>query len=155
MLSMSIGYATIVHWSLTLLFVLIAIVFRKIKVAKWTFGVLAVVMGIIPILFLTAYPMMELQGRRKFVGQFYNSQTGGWINLHDDSTWTSNSQVFQCTEGIWKFVASEDFIFIEMSSSCGHNGDRLRIPAEDSKSLVFDPVQTSSFAGNELIFLRK
>ena len=155
MFSIGIEYVSMVLWSFTLLFILVAVLFRKIKFVKWSFGALAFFCAVISVFFLKIQGISEWLGRKDFVGQFFNAQTGGWIKLNDDLTWNSNSQLFDCSEGNWNFVSTEDFSFLELTSSCQQGKDFLQISAKESKALIFTPSQTSSIAGNELIFERK
>ncbi len=124
-------------WFITSGFIVLSIAFRKRKAGRWIFGGLAVVFGILPFILSGGFERTRLEQQDQFIGFYKSNETSSFLILNKDLSWTSDSTLFECSSGRWKYITTEDMSYLELSGDCENGHTFLQIYNCNSDQLIF------------------
>lgn len=141
---MFIGFVVFLMWGLALIFLLLTLFFIKLKFGRWIFGTLTVLFGIAPFVMFWGIENGRLDQQETFIGRYSNEETGNFIELDKNLTWKSDSALFECTSGSWKYIITEDMSYLELEGRCHDGYTSVQIYSATPDELTFSPDQNSS-----------
>jgi hypothetical protein len=138
------GALVILIWGITLIFLMLTLFFIKLKIARWIFGTIAMIFGIAPFALFWGNEKSRVDRQESFIGIYSNEETGDYIELHENLTWNSDTTLFECTNGNWRYIITEDMNFIELEGHCHDGSTFLQIYSATPDLLTFSPDQNTS-----------
>jgi len=143
MFNLIVGFFVLLMWFIALVLIILTIVFRKRKVGRWILGGLAAVFASIPFLLFWGFERNKLEQQEQFVGQYKSDSSLHFLNLNEDLTWSSDTNLFDCPKGTWEFVITEDMSYLELKGNCEKDRMFLQIYDCNKDHLSFTPDQNT------------
>jgi uncharacterized cupin superfamily protein len=154
MVHMFWGIITIILWGLAFIFLLLTLFFINTRRFKWVLVAMTVLFAVLPFWIIPDYQKYQLEAQERFIGWYGDAETGSYLQLHEDLTWTSDTSMFECNKGTWRFIITEDMSFLELEGICTNARTHLQIYEPQPDLLTFRPDQNRAGIKPKLELIR-